>query len=129
MIQKGRQDYFRFAINQTDLLAPTAHEFVAPYDGHFEELVTIVQAAVTTGGTLQVAVNGVNVVGLVATIANAAAKGSRTAPVKPTVPSATRAFRKGDRITITPASFATAGAVSGHLTAQSSAAGLEGYQS
>lgn len=125
----GRTDYLRFAINQTDLLAGTAHEIVAPYDGHIEEIAGIVQVAVTTGGTLAVSINGTTVVGLTLTVANGATKGSVPAADTPTVPSATRSFRKGDRIAITPASFASAGAVSGHLTIRSGAAGLEGYAS
>lgn len=96
---------------QTALLAPTALSFVAPMDGYLESLDTLITKAITTGGTLTVAIDGVAVTGMVATIANAAAVGANQR-VLPTVgQSTTTKVRRGQTITVTPASFATAGDV------------------
>lgn len=125
----GLQDFMQFSINQTDLLAGTAQDLVAPADGYFEGMQTGVQVAVTTGGPLQVAINGSNVTNLLNTVANGATKGTRynySFPASYQGPVAgaagSRQFKKGDRITITPSSFATAGAVNGNLQWRASAA-------
>lgn len=98
-------------IGQVALLAPTAVSFVAPCDGYLEELDTLVTKAVTTGGTLTVAVDGVAVTGMVATIANSAAVGANQRVAPSVAQSTTTKVRRGQTITVTPASFATAGDV------------------
>lgn len=104
-----------FAIGQTDLLAGTAAELVAPEAGAVTLLQTTVQTAVTTGGAITVEVNGVAVDGLSVAVANGAAKGARGSDT-PTAGHATTVVAAGDRITVTPAAaFDTAGAVSGFV--------------
>lgn len=111
----GKDYVLPFSINQTDLLAGTAYEIVAPADGFIEELQVVVQAAVTTGGAVTVNKNGVAVTGLSATVANAATKGTVVTD-KPDKTSETRKFSKGDRLSIVPAAaFDTAGAINGNL--------------
>lgn len=93
-------------ITQTDLLAPTSQEVVIPFDGFITGLDTIVQAAITTGGTIKLQLNTVDITGATVTHANADAKGVRKSAAFTKI-----AVSKGDRLTIVPASFATAGAV------------------
>jgi hypothetical protein len=93
-------------IVQADLIAPVSQEIVAGFDGFITGLDTIVQAAITTGGTLKVQLNTVDVAGATVTIANADAKGSRKSASFTKI-----AVSRGDRITLVPAGFATAGAV------------------
>lgn len=105
-----------FSINQTDLLAPTAAELIAPCAGYISMLKTTVQVAVTTGGAITVEVATVAVTGLSITVADAATKGTVQSDTPTTPRSATTLVAAGDRITITPAAaFATAGAVNGYL--------------
>ncbi len=111
----------QFSINQVDLLAGTAKELIAPEDGFIAGLDTSVQIAVTTGGTVNVKTGdalGVTVGGIVQTIANSATKGTRQS-TKSIKGDDSRAVKKGDRIAIQAASFATAGALEGVLTIQS----------
>lgn len=63
-------------INQTDLLAGTSHWLPSPMRGYVTRLTTIVQAAVTTGGTLTVEIGGVAVTGLSNVIADSATAGT-----------------------------------------------------
>ena len=118
----GKDYVLPFSINQTDLLAGTAFEIVAPANGFIEELQVIAQAAVTTGGAVTVNVNGVAVTGLSAAVANGATKGSVVSD-SPDKTSATRKFSKGDRLSIVPAAaFDTAGAINGNLLVRCSGA-------
>lgn len=106
-----------FAIAQTDLVANNGHEIVSPVDGYISELRTIVQDAVTTGGTVSVKTGtalATTVAGLSVAVANGAAKGVRAQGV-PTAKSTTRKVSKGDRIQIATAGFATAGSIRGYL--------------
>lgn len=103
-----------FQINQTDLLAPIVQDFVAPCDGYVYNIYTNIQVAITTGGTLTVKIGTTAVVGAVVTIANAATKGT-VQNAYATAGDASQIVKRGDRVTITPASFATAGAVNGAL--------------
>lgn len=102
-------------MDQATLIANTGFELVAPVDGFIKELRTIVQAAVTTGGTVTVWINGVQVTGLSIVVANAATKGTRHLGT-PTAKSLTRKVAKGDRIEVRTASFATAGSLNAMLT-------------
>ena len=112
----GADFNFLFAINETDTLAGTSQEFIAPRAGRMEELGVVVQKTVTTGGPVTVKINGVAVAGLTITVADGATKGTRYTDSAPTIPSATRTFAKGDRIEVVPdAAFATAGAISGYV--------------
>lgn len=97
-------------MDQATLIANTGFELVAPVDGFIKELRTAVQAAVTTGGTITVFINTVQVPGLSIVVANAATKGTRAVGT-PTAKTALRKVVKGDRIEIRTASFATAGAL------------------
>lgn len=124
-ISSGNKTYLPFAINETDTLAGTAQELIAPVSGYLVGLDVIVQKAVTTGGAITVEIATVAVAGLSVTVADAAAKGTMYSDVA-TKGSATRKVTKGQRITVTPAAaFATAGAVSGFLTIDSSVKGEE----
>lgn len=114
-MEMGKKDKLAFAIDETDTLAGTSQEIVAPDNGFIDELQVIVQKAVTTGGAVTVNINGVAVAGLQVTVADAATKGTRYSDT-PTAKDPTRAFLKGDRIEVVPAAaFATAGAISGYI--------------
>jgi hypothetical protein len=117
-----RQDQrlvFPFALPIATLITtPTAQSFIAPCDGYLERLAATVESVITTGGTLQVSIDGVAVTGLVATIANSAGAGVQST-VNPTTPqSTTTKVKKGQVVAVTPASFATAGAMSGVVELQ-----------
>lgn len=112
-----------FAINQTDLLAPTSQELIAPVDGYIVGLYTTVQLAPTTGGPITVLVGTTTVTGLSVAIADGAAKGTVQSDTI-AYGTATAKVKKGDRIQIAPdAAFATAGAVSGFVEIVADAAG------
>ena len=114
-LQIGRDFVLPFVIPQTELLAGTKIDLVAPFDGRVDELQIVVQGAVTTGGAITVEVNTVAVAGLSITVANSATKGTVQSD-KPDEPSTSRAFKKGDRLSIVPAAaFDTAGAINGNL--------------
>lgn len=107
--------YLNGQINQTDLLAPTVQDIVCPVAGFIASLRTTVQVAITTGGTIIPKVNTVAVTGMTITIANADAKGTRKSTAPTTARSSTTVVAAGDAISLTPASFATAGAVNWEL--------------
>jgi hypothetical protein len=103
-----------WVLDQTDLLAPTAVNLVAPTAGYITGIRVIVQAAVTTGGAITVEANTVAVVGLSATVGDAATAG--TVISDDVLKIATGLVAAGDDITVTPAAaFATAGRVAGYL--------------
>ncbi len=110
-----RSVFLPWAINETDTLAGTSAEMVAPGAGRIVRNTVIVQKAVTTGGDVTVNVGVTAVAGLANTIADAATKGTVVTDT-PTAGDATTVVAAGDRIQIVPAAaFATAGAVSGVL--------------
>lgn len=111
----GQKYAAQFFINQTDLLAPTAQDIVAPVDGYIRAIQGVAQAAITTGGQITVNINGVAVTGLSVTFANADTKGTiKSGSIVKGV--ATAKVKKGDRISIVPAAaFDTAGAVNGFV--------------
>lgn len=117
-LQMGTEVVIAFAINQTDTLAGTPYEIVAPVSGFIHELGTTIQAAVGTGGYVDVKTGAAlanTVPGIQQTIPDAAAVGSRRVTKASGVPSS-RQVSKGDRIAIVPsASFATSGAINGYL--------------
>lgn len=103
-----------FYFNQTDLLAPTAMQLVAPSAGYITGIRATVTAAVTTGGAITVEANTVAVVGLSVTVADGATAG--TVHSDDVAKIATGLCAAGDDITVTPAAaFATAGRVDGYL--------------
>ena len=101
-----------FFINQTDLLAPTVQDLIAPMSGTITDARANVQVAVGTGGTLVTGINGTPTTGGIITVANSATKGTRNTA---TAFTALNTVAVGDRLTITPASFATTGAVNGYI--------------
>lgn len=108
--------YLPWEIEQTQLLAPTAEQIVAPCAGYIKRVRGIVQAAVTTGGDITVEIAGVAVTGLTFTVADADAAGTRYSDIPTTPRSSTTVLAAGDKITITPsAPFATAGELNGML--------------
>ena len=118
-LEMGRNHFVQFTIPQTELLAGTPIELIAPVSGFIKSLHTVVQADVTTGGAITAAVGTTAVDGLSITVADAAAKGTVQSDT-PTKPHASRKVRAGDRIQIVPsADFATAGALAGHITINS----------
>lgn len=115
--EPGRGGVIRlpFAISETDLLAGTSAELIAPAAGRIIGLKAIVQKAVTTGGPITAAVGVTAVDGLSVVIADAATKGTVVTDT-PTAGHATAIVAAGDRIQVIPdAAFATAGAVSGFI--------------
>jgi hypothetical protein len=118
-IQIGTPEVIPFQVPQADLIANVTQDFVCPFDGTLEGLRTIVQTAVTTGGTVGLQVNG-NAVNMVAgnTIANAAAKGTRSFFRTGIANPDRRVVAKGDRISVTFSGFATAGAITGTIVIQ-----------
>lgn len=116
-----------FAINQTDLLAGTSAELIAPMDGYVVGVETTIQAAVTTGGVVKVAKGDTptDIAGLSITVANSATKGTRQTATA-TKGSTTRKVAKGDRVQVIPsAAFDVAGAVSGNVVFASAVVGEE----
>lgn len=112
----------QFQFTEAELVANTALDLVADDDGFVDSLDVVIQKTITTGGTLNVQIGpggtpgtNVSVAGMQMTIANSAAKGTVQASTVPTKLSDTRAFKKGQRIRILPASFATAGALNGQI--------------
>jgi hypothetical protein len=115
-LKMGQDVIVPFSIPQTQLLAGTPIDVVAPVDGYLKEAYTIVDTAVTTGGQITFKVGTTTVAGMSLTVADAAAKGDVDGPAVPTSGSSTRAVSKGDRLQIIPAAaFDTAGALNGHL--------------
>ncbi|MEZ5709719.1 MAG: hypothetical protein R3E02_10070 [Blastomonas sp.] len=107
--------FLPWSINQTDLLAGTSCELVAPAAGRIGRLFTTVQGAVTTGGTVTAAVGVTAVDGLSIAVADGAVKGTVQTDV-PTAGHASTLVAAGDRLQIVPqAAFDTAGALNGVL--------------
>lgn len=97
-------------IPQVDLLAPTARDLSSPASGGVKEFGAVIQSAVTTGGTLTLSIGGVAVAGGVITVPNGATKGT-VIKAALTAHDLTRGVNKDDVLLVTPAGFATAGAV------------------
>lgn len=118
-LKAGALVYVQFAINQTDLLAGTSAELIAPCDGVITDLDVTVQAAITTGGDVTVKTGdagATTVAGVSIAVATSATKGTRYTD-SATAGSATRKVSKGDRIQVVPsAAFDTGGAISGFVT-------------
>lgn len=114
-LKMGEDIAVPFVINATDLSAGTTQEIVSPIDGYVDELQTIVQTAIVTGGAITVKVGTTDVDGLSITVADSATKGTVQSD-KATPRHASRKVAKGGRIQIVPAAaFNGGGAVSGNL--------------
>lgn len=114
-IKAGKDFAIPFQFIEANLIANTALDLVVPSDGYVEGLQIVVDKAITTGGTLGVTIGASTVVaGLSITVANAATKGTQQSDT-PDAKTPTAEFKKGDRIRITPAGFATAGGINGVL--------------
>lgn len=110
-----RYVYLPFAINATDLAAPTSQELVSPVSGSVSRLTGIVQTAIVTGGDLTVNLDVTAVAGLTCTFADAAAKGTIVTDT-PTAGDATTLVAAGQRIQIvSSAPFNGGGAINGIL--------------
>ena len=105
-------------INQTDLLAPTVQQLRAPCQGFVSRIDTVVQVQVTTGGTLTVGSAGTAVPGVVATVANSATVGTMNGGAATNLYQQSGICLNNGVITITPASFASAGAVTCYIEIQ-----------
>lgn len=57
-LSTGFKAFLPFVIPQTELLAGTKIDMVAPFDGYIEEMQTVIQAAVTTGGAITAEIAG-----------------------------------------------------------------------
>jgi hypothetical protein len=88
------------------LIANTGIDIIAPCDGTITLVGFEVTEAVTTGGTVKAQIEGVDVTTSAVTVANSAAAG-KYAEVTPT---ALNVVKRGQKITLKPTSFATAGA-------------------
>lgn len=114
-VQALEKQCLPFNINETDTLAGTSQEIIAPHDGKLSSLFVTVSKTVTTGGVVSVNVNGIPVAGLNVTVADGAVKGTRVSDEVVTG-DGTEKVRRGDRIEIVPAAaFATAGAINGFV--------------
>lgn len=114
-VQAGYNRRTPFQIDETKLTGNLALDLVAAEDGFVEELQIIVDKTITTGGTVKVLIGAsTEVEGLIITVANGATKGTVQSDT-PTARTPTAAFKKGDRIRISLASFATAGSITGNL--------------
>jgi hypothetical protein len=117
-LKGGLQDfYLNFQIEQADLIGNVDQDFISPVEGYITELGTVVDTAVTTGGTIAVksgAALATTVAGITQTIANAATKGTRQT-TQSTEKSSTRYVAKGERIQLDLTGFATAGGVNGYI--------------
>lgn len=99
-------------VNQTDLLAGTSHWAASPIRGYVSRLTTIVQSAVTTGGTLTMEIGGAAVTGLSNVIADAATAGTVVTDTPTDVYSSTGLVAANGALEfVGDAAFATAGVV------------------
>ena len=115
-MEMGENVPVQFTIPQTELLAATPIEVVAPVAGFIREASVIVQTAVTTGGVVTFKVGTTDVDGLSLTVADGATKGTVVGPDEPTAFDDSRKVTKGQRIQVVPsAAFDTAGALAGVL--------------
>ena len=117
----GTDAYLQFTIDQTELLAGTARDYIAPEDGYLEEIGIVIDTTIGASiGTVKAQVNAVDVLGASVVTVSAAAKGVRYRTELRKVSeaarlSATRKFSKGDRLSLVPSGFTTAGRVQGFL--------------
>jgi hypothetical protein len=112
----GDDIFVPFSINQTDLLAGTSAEIVAPVKGFVKGATVIVQTAVGTGGDITVKIADTAVTGLTLTVADSATKGTVVTDEATVGAPADREVDKNERIQVVPAAaFATSGAVNGFV--------------
>lgn len=115
-VQVGSRPRVEVAVSSTDLPGNVTQNFLAPDDGFVNELAVIIQATVTTGGTLKVqTAAGVDIPGLVVTVPNGAAVGTIVS-AKATKGALERACLRDGRLRLVPTGFATAGAARAYVT-------------
>lgn len=107
-----------FFFSATALAAHTGQSFTMPCDGYIAGLQTDITEVITTGGTVGVSIESTAVTGMVVTVANSAAAGKQLSAVPTTQQASYTIAKKGQQITVTAASFATAGALAGVVTIQ-----------
>lgn len=101
-----------FFFDETDLLAGTTQQLIAPVAGTIKRLVTCVKKQVTTGGAIGLTVAAAAVTGLSVTIADAATVGT----VQSDTPTSVTRVAAHDALGVTAAAaFATAGEVFGFV--------------
>lgn len=107
-----------FFFSATALAAGTAQALVAPCDGYVTGIETDVTEVVTTGGSVGLNVESTAVTGMVVTVANSAAAGKLQTAVPTTQQATYTVVKKGQSLSVTAASFATAGALRGRVSFQ-----------
>lgn len=107
-----------FFFSATNLAAHTSQVITAPCDGYITGIQTDVTEVITTGGTVGANIESTAVTGMVVTIANSAAAGKQQSAVPTTQQASYTIVKRGQQLSITATSFATAGAVAGYLTFQ-----------
>jgi hypothetical protein len=110
-VAPGQKVYVPFEIEQTELLAPTNEQIVAPVAGTITGFRGIVQGAVTTGGAVTLKIGTTDVTGASITLANSDAAG---VTYNSTAITAANTVAAGDRIQVVPAAaIDTAGQLNG----------------
>lgn len=107
-----------FAFTQVQLDAATAQALIAPCDGYITGLETDITEVITTGGTVGVNVESTAVTGMVVTVANSAAAGKHQTAVPTTQQASYTVVKRGQNLSVTATSFATAGALKGKVLFQ-----------
>lgn len=124
----GTDQFIQFDYPQTELLAGTARDYIAPEDGFLEEIGIIIDTTIGAAvGTIKAQVNTVDVLGASVVTVSAATKGTRYRTEIRKVSEAarlseTRKFKKGDRISLVSSGFTSAGRVNGYLRFRTSGA-------
>jgi hypothetical protein len=109
--QLDRPVIVQFDYPQTELLAPTNIEAIAPVSGRVGRVWAIIKTAVTTGGALTFNIVTVAIDGASLTVADAAAQGVIYSDY-PTYDHASTFVQRGERMEcVAAAAFATAGAL------------------
>lgn len=117
-VLRQRRTFPEFYINQTKLLAGTSVWTVAEQGGHIIRGTTVVDTAVTTGGTITVELGGTAVTGLGIVVANSSAVGDIDTDTPTTVDGSVAANIVADRAAIEivgDAAFDTAGELAGNI--------------
>lgn len=114
-IGKGSPEVQRiyFYYDQAKLIANKPVQIESPITGFISKLAVTVDTTITTGGTVGVNVAATPVVGLTVTVANSDVAGTEYTSTVANI--ATSVVAKASKLSIIPASFATAGAIDGYI--------------
>jgi len=116
MIATNERVNIPFEIESTELLAGTSEYVVAPTYGFIKKMVTTVQTAIGTGGTLTVEVETVAVTGLAVVVADSATVGTIDSDEATSEFGSTgEVARDADIEIVGDAAFATTGALNGYI--------------